>query len=341
MRERPCYSSSMSLVQLRGINTNLLIALDALLQTHSVTEAAHQLSVTPSAASHSLRQLRELLGDPLLVRGQRGLRPTPLAESLRGPLRRALVDLQRVLQPDAALEPERMERRFVIAAPDFLGSQVAAAAARLTEAWPNVLLDVMPSERRGNAWRLETGEFDLCLGAVLDIPGARIEKLFLEHHVCIAAKDHPRVRGHMSLDQYARERHALIGIDDTYEPRATWVDQVLADHGLVRRVSLRSRFFVGVATAVAASELISTVPSHLARWAEASFPLQIMPTPIDLPDYPEQMAYHPRFEHDPAHRWLREIIRRAAADVHARYGRPEDLSGRGVAHSATDPYTRV
>src|SRR5881275_906966 len=112
----------MARLELANFNLNLLVALDGLLSQRSVTAAAKRVRVTPSAMSHSLSELRELLGDPLLVRSGRGMVLTPRAEALVGPLHTLLKDVERLLRGGANFDPVTTSRRFVIAAPDFLAT---------------------------------------------------------------------------------------------------------------------------------------------------------------------------------------------------------------------------
>src|SRR5678816_2899056 len=106
----------MRRVDLSSFNLNLLLALDGLLSQRSVTAAAKRVHVTPSAMSHSLSELRDLLGDPLLVRAGRGMVLTPRAEALVDPLHTLLMDAQRLLAGGATFDPATTTRRFVIAA---------------------------------------------------------------------------------------------------------------------------------------------------------------------------------------------------------------------------------
>lgn len=119
--------------------------------------------------SHSLSELRHLLGDPLLVRSGRGMVLTPCAEALVSPLHTLLMDAERLLGGGATFDPATTARRFVIAAPDFLATLLMPALldAAAREA-PGTSLEIVPSSRRGNAWLLETGDVDLAVGAIVD-----------------------------------------------------------------------------------------------------------------------------------------------------------------------------
>ena len=94
-----------------------------------MTRAAQRLGITQSAMSHNLRQLRDIFGDPLLVRGKGGMQPTPRAEELVIPLRSGLQSLRRTLQGDSAFEAEKSTRRFVIACRGCGGMRCPSAGA--------------------------------------------------------------------------------------------------------------------------------------------------------------------------------------------------------------------
>jgi DNA-binding transcriptional LysR family regulator len=78
---------------LRTIDLVLLVDLNALLTTRSVTVAARQLTLSQSAMSGPLARLRKLVDDPLLVRNGRRLTPTARAEALAEPIRETVYRL--------------------------------------------------------------------------------------------------------------------------------------------------------------------------------------------------------------------------------------------------------
>ena len=305
----------MTRVDLADVNLNLLVALDALLHECSVTAAARRSRVTPSAMSHSLAELRELLGDPLLVRTGGGMALTPRAENLLAPLHRVLLDAQAIVRNRAAFDPLTAERNFVIAAPDFLATLllpplVAAIAAEA----PGVTLELVPSVRRGNAWLLETGELDLALGAVVDdAPGIRRTDLCVEGFACAVREGHPSIAGNLTLEQYVATPHLLITLGDSARP--TWVDEALAKLGRRRQVAVRVRHFMVAPLVVARTDLLLTGPSMLIRYFADLVPLQVLKLPIALPTYPEELYWHERFDSDPAHRWLRGLLARTTASL--------------------------
>jgi len=297
---------------LSNFNLNLLLALDGLLRHRSVTAAAKRVRVTPSAMSHSLSELRHLLGDPLLVRSGRGMVLTPRAEALVSPLHTLLMDAERLLGSGATFDPATTARRFVIAATDFLATLLMPALldAAAREA-PGTSLEIVPSSRRGNAWLLETGDVDLAIGAIVDeAPGIRRMDLFTDGFACAARKGHPSIDGALDLDSYVETPHLLITLGDDTGP--TWVDQALTKLGRKRHVAARVRYFMAAPLIVARSDLLLTGPSMLIRYFAELVPLQVLRPPIDLPTYPEEAYWHQRFDKDPAHMWLRDLVKKTA-----------------------------
>jgi DNA-binding transcriptional LysR family regulator len=306
-------------LDLARINANLLVALDVLLSEQSVTRAAGRLGVTASAMSHSLKALRELFDDPLLVRTRGGMRSTALADALRGPLRGALRELQRAVSGGAHFDPASAQRAFVVSAPDFLSTLLLPHVARvLAREAPAVEVEVRPVERRGTELLLrETaslaeGGVDLVVAAVLgDVPELRTQRLYDERFVCILRKGHRLARRRrLDLAAFAETPQLLISITDDRTP--TWVDDELARAGLRRHVAMRTRYFMAVPLIVAETDLLATCPYQLARYFAARLPLQIVEPPFDLGSYGEFMAWHERYETDPASRWLRGVIAEAA-----------------------------
>ncbi len=305
----------MARLALSNVNLNLLVALDGLLSTRSVSEAARRVSVTKSAMSHSLAALRGLFEDQLLVRVAGRMALTPYAESLREPLGRVLGGVTQMLEGAQAFEPAKAERRFVIAAPDFLATLILPPILEvLREEAPGIRLSIVPSARRGNAWMLESGELDLALGAVVeDAAGIRRAVLCTEAFACAVRRDHPVVGEALSLEQYTRIPHLVIALGD--DERPTWVDEALAQRGHSRRVALHVRYFMAAPLIIARTDLLLTAPAMLIAYFERLVPLKVLKPPLALPSYPEEMYWHERYAADPAHTWLRQLIVRVTAKL--------------------------
>ncbi len=328
MNPMTCFYSGMSVTHtvddLHRIDLNLLVALDALARERNVTKAAARAGVSQSAMSHTLRRLRELFDDPLLVRGRGGMVLTPRAEALAVPLRSGLVSLARTLAEPPAFEPEQASRTFRIVSPDLFDALVLPTLLRrlLREA-PSVDLAVVPMSKRLSD-SLETGEVDLAIYPVLLDPqpfeldtqvDAELQRrtLFRDSFRCFVRNDHPALAGRrkLTLTAYTRLNHVLVSPGGE-GPGV--VDRVLEARGLQRRIALRVPQFATALEVVAQSDLVLTAPSSLSRCSTGSS-LASRPAPVDIPEHAITMIWHPRFTEDPAHRWLRELMIDVTAKV--------------------------
>lgn len=294
---------AMAGVRLTGFNLNLLLALDALLQEESVTRAARRLHVTQSAMSHSLAQLRELLADPLLIRGKSGMALTPRAQVLAAALHRGLEQLQRALGEGPAFDPATATRGFTLTMGDFISVWLMPRLlGPLRDLAPGLEFAVVPVDRRRAADQLESGEVDLAVGVNLErLPGLRSEPLVGQRFVCLARADHPDIRGSLSLEQYERWPHILVGsVGD-----GAIVDAALARLGRTRRVALRVPYFLAAPVMVAASDMLLTTAELVADHFIKLYPLQRLAPPVELAPFGIRMVWHERFDADPAHTWLR------------------------------------
>lgn len=301
---------------LHRIDLNLLVALDALARERSVTKAAERAGVTQSAMSHTLRRLRELFDDPLLVRGRGGMVLTPRAEALAVPLRGGLLSLARLLVEPPSFEPAHAKRVFRLVSPDLFDALVLPTLLRrVAEEAPGVDLAVVPTPKR-LADSLETGDLDLAIHPVLLDPhpfdlGVQIDAelqartLFRDSFRCFVRSDHPILRKRsLTLEAYTRLDHILVSPGGE---GPGLVDRVLGDRDLKRRIALRVPHFATALEVLAQSDLILTAPASLAHCSTASM-LASRAVPFDLPAHAITMIWHPRFAEDPPHRWLRALM---------------------------------
>jgi DNA-binding transcriptional LysR family regulator len=301
---------------LSGVDLNLVLALDALLAERHVTRAAARLGITQSAASHALARLRDLLGDPLLVRGPRGtMVPTPRATSLAPAIHRILVELSAVLRGDAAFDPATARRTFRIGTSDYVELVLMPRVVeRINRIAPNVDLWLHTLADHGDE-ALTAGTIDVVIGPPRGTarPAGSYEKLlFDESFTCIVRKDHPLADARLTLARYCAAAHLLVA------PRGTpgsFVDDALAAVGRTRRVALAVPHFLVVPHLIASSDLIATLATRIAETFAKSLGLVTMPPPLALPRFQIALAWHERNHDDPPHRWLREQILTVAAEV--------------------------
>jgi len=305
---------SISKMNTASMNLNQLLVLDALLTERHVSRAGKRLGLSQPAVSNALRQLRERLGDPLLVRTAHGMIPTARAQALMGPLRSALGLLENALGDANAFDPGRAENTFVLAATDFVELVLLPRLlGRLAREAPRVQLQLRPWPYHRAPPTLESGETDLWLGFYPDVPpNHRDQKLFHDEFVCIVRKHHPAVGKRLTLKTYLRLHHILVSA----EPGSAGVaDIALAARGLSRHVGLRMSHFLMVPPVVASTDYIAAVSRRVAETFARLYPLRLLPPPLPLPRGTVGQMWHARTHASPAHAWLRQVIAELSAEI--------------------------
>jgi len=297
-------------VRLAGIDLNLLTSLDVLLDERNVTRAARRLGVSQPAVSHNLRRLRELLGDPLLVRTPRGMQATPRAIELGPAVRAALEAAETVLQAAPRFDPARAERSFVLAMADQAAFQLLPPlVARIAADAPGITLQLRPPAADLSA-ALAEGEVELAIGVFGDAPaGMRTEPLWAETFACVVRRRGPGTRGPFDLERYLARPHLLVA------PRGrpgSIVDDLLAQGQLRRRIAVVVPHFLVAPAIVATSDLVWTAPAGLARAFAESYALAIRPPPLAIPSFTIALRWHLRLDRDPGLAWLRGMLREVA-----------------------------
>ena len=300
---------------------NLLVALDALLAEGSVAGAARRTGLSTSAMSRTLGRLRATTGDPLLVRAGRQMVPTPHAQAIRERARDAVLEIRTLLSPAVSeLDPSTLDRIFVIRANEgfveAFGPGLIAAAA--SEA-PRVSLHFAPKMEKDSRY-LREGRVDLEIGVVENMgPEIRLQALFRDHFIGVVRAGHPLLSSPaVTAGQYASYGHVVASRRGrSHGP----VDDALAELGLARKVASVVPGFPAALAVAMASDLIALLPaSYLPAPPAGGKAGQVFGT-FELP-VPTQVItisqmWHPRLEMDPAHRWLRLLVRRTCGEGRA------------------------
>jgi DNA-binding transcriptional LysR family regulator len=295
---------------MKSLDLNLLTALDALLSTSSVSEAAARMHLSTPAMSHTLARIREALGDPILVRAGRKLIPTARAVERREPVRRWVTEARALMQPGQARDLSFVEREFVVRAPEGTGIIFGAALlAALQKTLPLATLRFIP-ESNSDAMALREGRIDLDIGTVHDRgPEILTSLLYTQRLVGAVKTGHALTTGRVTVKRFSAERHVALsqreqGKSQGREP----LDAMLADVGAARRVVLTVPSAYGALMAAACSDLVACVPEHLARRVASGLDLQIIKLPVNLPIEHVVQAWHPRVDADAAHQALRACV---------------------------------
>jgi DNA-binding transcriptional LysR family regulator len=294
---------------LRTFDLNLLIAFDVLMRELNITRAAEQMFVTQPAMSHTLQKLRQQLDDPLLVKTPSGMKPTERALALIDPVRALLAETERLIQPPLAFGAATSQRRFVLAATDYIEFLLMPELSGLIEKIaPGIDLHVKRTETSFPVTPLENGSLDVVLGfeSVLNPPSHfHHQYLFSDKMACVVRQDHPLIRKPPSLEEFVTVPHMLISRTGS---NVGIIDQELTALGLERRIKLIVPHFLSAPLIVAKTDMILSLPYRIAERFTKLAPLAIFPVPIELPDYDLCMIWHPLRDKDPAHQWLRDKI---------------------------------
>ena len=297
------------MADLKGLDLNLLKALDALLAERSVTRAAARLGVTQPAMSGMLTRLRDTFGDPLFVRARRGIVPTDRALLLEAPLRQVVHGIDALLQP-AEFIPAQAQLRFTVAATDYaLRAVVLPFIALLKERAPGIRVAVVGVEDGIVHAQLERGDVDVALLTPDSTPGdLHARRLFDERYVCAMRAGHPAARRKLTLERFCALDHALVSYRGGNFEGAT--DAALGQLGMRRTVSLSVASFLILPEVLRASDMVAVVPARLVAGMEG---LAVRAPPLEIPGFTKTLAWHGRTHRDPAQRWLRELLAEACA----------------------------
>lgn len=296
---------TMAASALLGIDANLLVALDALLAEAHVGRAAKRMAVSQSAMSHTLARLRDLFGDPLLVRTGQRMSLTPRARELAGPVGEGIGLLARALVRPAALDPSRERRTIRIAAVDYAQSLLVPELT-VTFAKEAPGLDVVITPFGDGTMRaLTTGDLDLALAMHRSTSGMRSRVIHEEPFVSCVRRGHPALRERMTIKRFAALEHVLIS------PRGRVpgaVDDALRARKLERRVVAVVNTFLAAALVVARTDLVLTCAVRSAEQAKSWFGVQTFAPPVALAPARLGMYWHERHQADALLGWVRERV---------------------------------
>jgi DNA-binding transcriptional LysR family regulator len=292
-------------MNLTSLDLNLLVALDALLLEANVSRAAMRIGLSQPAASHALQRLRNVLGDPLLVRVGARMELTPRAQALRGPLAQVLDQVRGLLVPDD-FDAASSERRFRLMMPDLaVELLMPPLMEKITKAAPNVRIDVVP-------WRdssIFTAEFARTIDLVISIGNAfggfHRQRLYIDSDALAVRRGHAIGARLKKRDAFLNARHVAVIIRGQNEDL---IDGWLRSKGIERRIALVVPGYIEALHVAARTDLVAFVPQRLIRALSKQLSLVSVTPPLD-PGIDEQFMFYPtRAQMDPGSIWLRKLM---------------------------------
>ena len=291
------------MTDIKELELKLLVVLDALLDERNVTRAAIRLGYTQPTISGMLARLRDVFDDPLFVRAQRGLIPTPRALALGAPVKQLIADSRRLIVRDL-FDPSTSEMTLTISSNDSIQHALLVPFVKVLRSEARQLhLAIAPPMIEGLKDALTRGQFDLAVTipefAMSDL---RSRLLYRERYVAVVRRQHPLAkRRAATLESFCSFDHVLVSPTGGSFEGPT--DLALARLGLRRKVRYSVPSFLLVPELLQTDDLVALVPSRLLRKNDRS--LVVLEPPIKIPRFDVIAAWHPRVDKDVAHRWLR------------------------------------
>jgi len=309
------------------VDLNLLVYLDVLLRDINVTRAAEELGISQPAMSNSLRRLRDLFKDPILVRTSDGMVPTERALELQPLVRNVLIAAEEVVLPKSEFEPLTSDRIFRIMASDYTEcTLLPALLQRIRKLAPNICIDVMtPSDV--NFHDVERGKVDLVINRFATLPQSFHQiHLWEDSFSCVVSANNP-VRDNWNLQSYLSENHVWVsktgmgvgvGMTPSDVQRLCWVDEALNKLGEKRNIAVFTRHYQAAILLAQQDDLIVTLPTLAAQSVSESGRVVILEPPFEIPRMRLQMVWSPLLQHDPGHKWMRQLIKTVSEDFIAK-----------------------
>ncbi|HEX5684876.1 MAG TPA: LysR family transcriptional regulator [Ideonella sp.] len=301
----------------RTLDLNLLRVFDAVMAEGSLTRAAQVLAMTQPAVSHAIKRLHDAVGEALFERTAHGMKPTARARALWPQVRGALASLQQTLAP-AEFDPQHDAVNLRLAMADATAAWLLPPLVTAIEQQGALAnLRVLPLTTRDPRALLEQAECDLAVGyfpeaiAHIDAQGAdaslRHQRLSQTRYVCVMRRGHPMAApGALDLDAYCAAPHLLVSFSG--RPHG-FVDQALAGLGRQRRIMLTVNQFFTAGLVVTQSDLLTVLPESFVAATGFQEQLVTCDLPFELGRVNIEMLWHLRRDAEPAHRWLRRLIR--------------------------------
>lgn len=296
-------------MRFQGLDLNLLVALDVLIEERSVSRAAERLHLSQPAMSAALRRLRGYFNDPILAAHGKKMIPTPHALRLRGALRALLTDVERMVSLSTQFDPATSQRRFRIGTSDYLSIVLfTRLVPELERIAPGVTLElVQPSD--GMMALLDQGEFDLIITPTEHVsPDHPTELLFEERHVVAGWAGNPLVQSPLSEEDFLAAGHVAVEIG-RLRP-TSFAEKFLREQGKERRIEVLVSSFAVAPEMLVNTRRLAVMHERLAQAYAERIAISFVEMPFAFPIMREMLQYNRTRSEDTGLRWLMDLIKR-------------------------------
>jgi DNA-binding transcriptional LysR family regulator len=292
---------------------NLLVYLHLLIKHGSVTKVAQELNVSQPGVSAALRRLRSVLDDPVLVRSRGRMVPTAKALAVHAQVVGTVELWERLGDGDLVFDPARTTRTYSVLASDYIQFVLLPSlAGEVARRAPRAVLRVIPSNPYRRLQMVVEHEADIAIGYYHEAPEElRARRLFVEPMVCVMRDGHPAAE---TWDAAAFTRYGQVAIASVSQGSySATLERELAARGIQRQVPLPVPSYLAVPQILLHTDYLALLPASVASAFARLVPLQVRPSPIELPPLDVSILYHNAEQDDPSHQWLRELVVEVAA----------------------------
>lgn len=292
-------------MNLRSIDLNLLVALDALLSERHVTRAADKVGLSQPAMSNTLNRLRTMFSDELLVRTATGMQPTPRAIELVQPLRNLLRQVERVLESDSNFDPGTSQRTFTVRMSDILAYLILPLLVARRPPDAHIGLNILHLPPSATVDAIERDEIDVAVSMGLDHSSSICSQTVMrDQMVCLMRKHHPAAGSELTFDKFIEQEHIKVSMSPA---DLRFVDDVLAQLDHSRKIALNVPHWLVVPRILKKSDLFAVMPGRLAA-ALMDDELRMTELPFESAPFDWKMYWHRRHDQSKANKWLRDQV---------------------------------
>lgn len=301
-------------MRFKGLDLNLLVVFDALMETRSVTRAAERIGLTQPATSAALRRLRDYFNDEIVVAVGKRMHPTPFAEGLHPQIQLALRGVERAITTPTAFDPTTSTRRFRIVSSDYIMVAVLVPLIeRFAVTAPGVRVEIIqPTEQAVS--ELESGKADLLVTPEPFLAAWHPhEVLFEEEQVVVGWAENPVLKRGLTEDDFYAAGHVTVAFGATRTP--AFADSTLSRMGRERLVEVTVSSFASAPWFIEGTARLAVLHERLVRQIARRFNLAWAPMPFAFPKMHEMMQFHESRADDAGLNWLRQQMREVAAEA--------------------------
>jgi DNA-binding transcriptional LysR family regulator len=294
------------MVNLRDFDLNLLVIFTTIMEQRSISKAANELGLSPSAVSHALRRLRTMLNDQLFYRTAKGLEPTERAKDIAVRVEDGLSHLSGAITAQQQFVPAESKRVFSMQLAGYVsGFFLPSFSNRIRDEAPGITIDILPFPvSTDTPWDRVDAQIRLTPGR-LKPKAVRSRRLMADDIVVLMRPDHPSASEPMTAELYARLPHVKLSQAST---GTTVIDDSLAQRGLERHSALIVSSWDPIPDVLMRTDLIAIAPKQLLSLDPRLKHLKSAPLPLEDVVFSFDLCWEQTSEKESGHKWLCETI---------------------------------